>query len=62
MARLVLPNSTNMACRVIDLSQSDAAIGISPDLRPPVSVVVTIGKTQGIEDGFAIEFMRLQQP
>jgi hypothetical protein len=32
-----------------------------------VGVVVTIGKTQGrvarhIEDGFAIEFMRLQHP
>jgi hypothetical protein len=67
MARLVLPNGTNVACRVIDLSQSGAAIGISPDLRPPVGVVVTIGKTQGrvvrhIEDGFAIEFMRLQHP
>jgi hypothetical protein len=62
-----LPNSTNLACRVINLSQSGAAIGISPDLRPPVGVVVTIGKTQGrvvrhIEDGFAIEFMRLQPP
>jgi hypothetical protein len=35
--------------------------------RPPVGVVVTVGKTQGrvvrhIEDGFAIEFMRLQHP
>ena len=56
MARLVLPNGTNVAYRVIDLSQSGAAIGISPDLRPAVGVVVTIGKTQGrvvchIEDG-----------
>jgi hypothetical protein len=49
--------------RVVDLSQSGAAIGISPDLRPLVGVVVTIGKTQGrIEDGFPIEFMRRQQP
>jgi hypothetical protein len=49
--------------RVVDLSQSGAAIGISPDLRPPVGVVVTIGRTQGrIEDGFPIEFMRRQQP
>ena len=67
MARLVLPNGTNVACRVIDLSQSGAAISIAPDLRPPVGVVVTVGKTQGrvvrhIEDGFAIEFMRLQHP
>ena len=67
LARLVLPNGTNVACRVIDLSQSGAAIGIAADLRPPVGVVVTVGKTQGrvvrhVDDGFAIEFMRLQHP
>jgi PilZ domain len=66
VARLVLPNGTNVGCRVIDLSQSGAAIGVTPDLRPAVGVV-TVGKTQGrvvrhIEDGFAIEFMRLQHP
>jgi hypothetical protein len=67
MARLVLPNGTNVACRVIDLSQSGAAIAIAEDLRPVVGAMVTVGKTQGrvvrhIEDGFAIEFMRLQHP
>lgn len=67
MARLILPNGVNVACRVIDLSQSGAAISIAPDLRPPIGAMVTIGKTQGrvvrhIEDGFAIEFMRLQHP
>ncbi len=67
MARLVLPNGTNVACRVIDLSQSGAAIAINPDLRPAVGAAVTIGKAQGrvvrhIEDGFAIEFTRLQHP
>jgi hypothetical protein len=67
LARLVLPNGTNVACRVIDLSQSGAAIKISPDLRPPVGAAVTIGKTQGrvvrhIEEGFAVEFTRLQHP
>jgi hypothetical protein len=40
VARLVLPNGTNVACRVIDLSQSGAAIGVTPDLRPAVGVVV----------------------
>ena len=65
MARLILPSGINIACRVIDLSQSGAAISIAPDLRPVVGAMVTIGKTQGrvvrhIEDGFAIEFMRLQ--
>jgi hypothetical protein len=67
MARLILPSGVNVACRVIDLSQSGAAISIAPDLRPVVGAMVMIGKTQGrvvrhIEDGFAIEFTRLQHP
>jgi hypothetical protein len=65
MARLILPNGVNVTCRVIDLSQSGAAVAIAPDLRPVVGTMVTIGKTQGrvvrhIEGGFAIEFTRLQ--
>src|SRR5882672_11900795 len=43
MARLILPNGNNVACRVIDLSASGAAIAISPDLCPPVGAAVTIG-------------------
>jgi len=67
MARMILPNGDNVTCRVIDLSESGAAISISPELRPVVGTVVTIGKTQGrvvrhIEDGFAVEFTRLQHP
>jgi hypothetical protein len=67
MARLILPNGNNVACRVIDLSESGAAISVAPDLRPAVGAMVTVGKTQGrvvrhIEDGFAIEFTRLQHP
>jgi hypothetical protein len=67
MARLILPNGTNVACRIIDLSQSGAAVKISPDLRPDVGAAVTLGKTQGrvvrhIEEGFAVEFTRLQHP
>ena len=67
LARLILPNGTNVACRVIDLSASGAAIAIAPDLLPPIGAAVTIGKTPGrvvrhIEDGFAIEFTRLQHP
>jgi hypothetical protein len=66
-ARLIMPNGTNVACRVIDLSESGAAIGIADDQRPPVGAVVTIGKAPGrvvrhIEGGFAIEFTRLQHP
>jgi hypothetical protein len=67
LARLILPNGNNVGCRIIDLSQSGAAIAIGPDLRPAVGSVVTLGKTQGrvvrhIDDGFAIEFTRLQHP
>jgi hypothetical protein len=67
LARLILPNGTNVSCRVIDLSQSGAAIAIAEALRPVVGAMVTVGKTQGrvvrhIEDGFAIEFTRLQHP
>jgi hypothetical protein len=67
MGRLILPNGNNVACRIIDLSQSGCAIGIAPDLRPAPGAMVTIGKIPGrvvrhIEDGFAVEFTRLQHP
>ena len=67
LARLILPDGRNVGCRIIDLSQSGAAIAIAPDLRPAVGTMITLGKTQGrvvrhIEDGFAIEFTRLQHP
>jgi hypothetical protein len=67
MARLILPNGTNVGCRIIDLSASGTAVAISPELRPVVGAAVTIGKTLGrvvrhIEDGLAIEFTRLQHP
>ena len=67
MARLILPNGNNVTCRIIDLSESGAAVAISPELRPVVGAMVTIGKATGrvvrhIEDGFAVEFTRLQHP
>ncbi len=67
LARLILPNGNNITCRIIDLSQSGVAIALAPELRPAVGAVVTLGKTQGrvvrhIDDGFAIEFSRLQHP
>jgi hypothetical protein len=67
LARLILPNGNNVACRIIDLSQSGTAISIAPDLVPDVGSMITIGKTQGrvvrhIEGGFAVEFTRLQHP
>lgn len=66
-ARLILPNGHNVGVRVIDLSQSGAAIAMSPELRPAIGLMVTVGKAHGrvvrhIEDGFAIEFTRLQHP
>jgi hypothetical protein len=67
MARLILTNGTNVACRVIDMSLSGAAVAITPDQLPPIGALVTLGKTTGrvvrhIEDGFAIEFTRMQHP
>jgi hypothetical protein len=66
-ARLILPNGTNVSCRIIDMSLSGAGIGISSELRPSVGAMVTIGKVSGrvvrhLEHGFAVEFTRLQHP
>lgn len=64
-ARLILPNGVNIAVRVVDISQSGAAI--ATDQRPEIGAPVTIGTTPGrvvrhLEDGFAIEFIRVQHP
>jgi hypothetical protein len=65
IGRLILPNGTNMTCRIIDVSQSGA--GIASDQRPPIGELVTLGKAEGrvvchLEGGFAIAFTRLQHP
>jgi PilZ domain len=65
VGRLILPNGVNLTCRIIDVSQSGA--GVSSKERPPIGALVTLGKVQGrvvrhLEDGFAIEFTRLQHP
>src|SRR5277367_6737361 len=65
VARLILPNGINVSCRIIDVSQSGA--GIASDQRPAIGALVTLGKVQGrvvrhLEDGFAVEFTRLQHP
>jgi hypothetical protein len=62
---LVLANGESITCRVIDMSLSGAAV--MTDLRPQIGSLVTLGKTQGrvirhIEQGFAVEFTRLQHP
>jgi hypothetical protein len=64
-ARLILPNGVNVAVRLIDISQSGAAIATQH--RPDIGAPVTIGKTAArvvrhLEDGFAVEFIRLQHP
>src|SRR5262245_5199792 len=64
-ARLILPNGLNLACRVIDLSASGAAL--KTDQRPEIGALITIGKATArvvrhLEDGFAVEFTRLQHP
>jgi hypothetical protein len=65
VGRLIMPNGVNIACRIIDISQSGA--GVATDQRPAIGALVTLGKVQGrvvrhIENGFAIEFTRLQHP
>ena len=64
-ARLILPNGLNVGCRVIDLSASGAAV--KSDQRPDIGALVTLGTTTGrvvrhLEEGFAVEFTRLQHP
>jgi hypothetical protein len=65
IGRLIMPSGVSVACRVIDVSQSGA--GVATEQRPPIGAVVTLGKVQGrvvrhLENGFAIEFTRLQHP
>jgi hypothetical protein len=65
VSRLIMPNGVNLTCRIIDMSQSGA--GIATDQRPPIGALVSLGKVQGrvvrhLEDGFAIEFTRLEHP
>ncbi len=60
-----MPNGINLTCEVQDASQSGAAI-VSEE-RPALGLLLTIGKVQGrvvrhLENGFAVEFTRLQHP
>jgi len=65
VTHLVMPNGVHLTCRIIDLSLSGSAI--ATDQRPALGVLVTLGTVQGrvvrhLEDGFAVEFTRLQHP
>jgi hypothetical protein len=64
-AHLILPNGNNVGVKIIDISLSGA--GITTHHRPEVGSLVTLGNIPGrvvrhLEDGFAIEFTRLQHP
>jgi hypothetical protein len=64
-ARLILANGINVGVRIIDISLSGA--GIATQHRPEVGTHVTLGNIPGrvvrhLEEGFAIEFTRLQHP
>jgi hypothetical protein len=46
---------------------SESGAGIATDQRPLMGTLVTLGKVQGrvvrhLEEGFAVEFTRLQHP
>jgi len=65
-ARLILPNGLDIGARIIDISLSGAGIATEHRL-PDVGSMVTLGRIPGrvvrhLEDGFAIEFTRLQHP
>jgi hypothetical protein len=65
VTHMVMPDGIQTTCRIIDLSLSGAAI--STDQRPAIGALITLGQVQGrvvrhLEDGFAVEFTRLQHP
>jgi hypothetical protein len=60
---LTLEDGSQMACRIIDLSLSGAAI--SAERRPGLNTHVSLGRVQSqvvryLEDGFALEFVHEQ--
>ena len=65
VTHLAMPNGVHLTCRIIDLSLSGAAV--ATDQRPAIGMLVLLGKVQGrvvrhLEEGFAVEFTRLQHP
>lgn len=62
---LTLADGSTIDCRVIDVSLSGAAV--STRVKLPLGAPVTLGKTPArvvrhLENGFALEFSRLQNP
>ena len=72
LGRYMLPDRREFPCQVVNMSPGGMALiapvsGITSDQRPPIGTLVTLGKVQGrvvrhLEEGFAIEFTRLQHP
>ena len=64
-ATMVMPDGATAQCRIVDLSLSGASV--ASERKPPVGSVIWLGKTQARvvrvgEEGFAVEFTRLQHP
>jgi hypothetical protein len=62
---LTLPDGSTVPCRVVDVSLSGAAV--SAEVKLPLGSPVTVGRTPArvvrhLENGFALEFSRLQNP
>ena len=62
---VVMPDGLAMVCRIIDMSLSGAAI--ASQQKPEIGTLVTLGKipsrvVRHIEDGYAVEFTRMQHP
>jgi len=62
---VTMPNGTTLTCRIVDMSLSGAAIATATP--PPVGTPITLGKVlarvvRHIDDGFAVEFTRMQHP
>ena len=65
VTHLAMPNGVRFTCRIIDLSLSGAAVATTE--RPAIGMLVNLGTVQGrvvrhLEEGFAVEFTRLQHP
>ena len=65
VTHLAMPNGVHLTCRIIDLSLSGAAV--ATDQRPAIGMLVNLGSVQArvvrhLEEGFAVEFTRLQHP
>jgi hypothetical protein len=62
---MTLPDGETIPCQIIDMSLSGAAVACAT--KPAVGALIKLGRTQARvirvkEDGFAVEFTRLQHP